>query len=108
MEELESYYGDSERILDKLMNEVVNAKAPKELPKQHLIQFAILVKRLVNNIRYLRCEEQLSSIFIERNIVRKLRDEHKEQWCRIKRDDPNANLESLSSFLLERARDYSA
>lgn len=108
MAELESYYGDPERILDKLMTDVIHAKAPKDLPKNQLIHFAILVKRLVTNIRYLDRPEQMYSLFIERNIIRKLRDEHKDQWCSIKRDDPAANLETLSQFLIQRARDYSA
>lgn len=108
IDELSAYYGDHDLILEKLTSEIIMAKPPRDQPKQLLINFAILVKRLVTNIRYFRRTEQLSSVYVERHIVRKLRDEHQDQWCMMKRRNPNANLANLSEFLMLRARDYSA
>lgn len=105
---LREVYGDSDKVIDRLAKKIVNSKPVRELPKHQLRQFAITVKRYVSNSNYFGRQDQLSSVFLERTIVSKLRDEHKDQWCVLKRRDPTRNIEDLSAFLMERSNDYSA
>lgn len=106
--DLRDHFGDADRVIDMLMNDIVNAKPPRELPRHELLDFAVLVKRFVTNLNHFGRQEQLSSIYLERVIVIKLRDEHKDQWCAIKRQNPRANIREMCHFLLERSKDFSA
>lgn len=101
-------YGDAAKVIDSLAREIVNAKPPRELPRHLLRQFAIKVKQFVTGVTYLGHQNELSSIYLERTIISKLRDEHKDLWCRMKRDHPALNIGDLNDFLLERCTDFSA
>lgn len=108
MQQLRRWYGNADRVLDRLTQSIFDATAPRDQPKHQLRKFAILVQRLVTNIVQYEREEQLHSVYVERAIVKKLRDEHKDAWGAIKRQHPNHNLRHLAEFLIERAQDLSA
>lgn len=106
--ELREHYANVDRVIRRMMNEIMKAKAPRDQPKYQLIDLAVMLKHLVTTIKYYDRREMLINVLLEEEIVDKLRDEHQDSWGLIKRNDPNANLEQLSEFLLERSKDRSA
>lgn len=108
VDDLRDIYANSDMVLKRLMKEIMIAKPPKEQPKHLLRQFAVLVKRLVVHLTHYERLDQLNNVLLEDSIVEKLRDEHKDAWGAIKLTNPNANLQDMANFLLQRSKDLSA
>ena len=90
------------------MKDICAAKPPRELLKHGLLNFAILVKRLVTHANQLQQQLHLNNLLLEQQIIEKLRDEHKDGWGEIKRNNPRANLSDMASYLLARTKGLSA
>lgn len=105
---LKRFYGDSKQVLYKLAKSIQTSIAPRDAPKSKLLDFALRLKSLVTTAKAFNEPSYLKQPFLCDEIVEMLRGKHRDWWHVEKRTNPNADLETLSQYLLDRSTDPSA
>lgn len=103
IKELEKYFGNSDRILQRLVNDVEESEPLYDLPKGHLLDFALKLKGIVTTARFFDREDYLRQPILCDIVTEKIRLEHHDWWANHKRDNKNATFVDLANYLLDRA-----
>lgn len=105
MEELRNFYGDSKKVINRMTRKVLRARPIKSSNDPELLEFAINIKRLITNIIYFERDYELESTYLQESIISKLCDDDQDHWRRQVNANPGFNLEQLSDFIMNRARE---
>jgi Protein of unknown function (DUF1759) len=105
MASLKQTFGDSNRLVVVLTDELVKMPKIESETSEKLRKFALAVSNYVVNMRAINREGELQSTFTLTVLEEKLSYWHRCQWIEIKRAKETVNIEDLSNFLTQKMTD---
>lgn len=104
MKQLRKMYGQPERVIVGLMNEIMAMKAPRDQPEHKLSQFAVKIKNFVASAKAMELDYELDNEYVLSKLAEKIHPSAYREWTKIRLREPDANIERFADFLMERVR----